>query len=185
MRPSSRSRRESVTRRGSGSRMSFASSILAWRRFAAVVLPCAPPLPSSGERATGLRSLGGGTCFLARFTRIPRTAAAPRTTRDREQAIVAAPRRRELQAERQAVVARADRDRERRKTEQRPQRAARRVAGLRRGPPAPGRAPAAQTIASNGASQSREASRSARRAARARRDRLRVADLARLRRAPR
>ena len=37
----------------SPSRICFASSTFAARRLADVALPCAPPLPSSGERATG------------------------------------------------------------------------------------------------------------------------------------
>ena len=43
--------------------------MFAWRRFAALVLPCGPPLPISGERATGLRAFGGagGECTFARF----------------------------------------------------------------------------------------------------------------------
>ena len=53
----------------SGSRFKRASAMFASRRIAAALLPCAPPLASSGERATGLRGGGtaGGRCFLARF----------------------------------------------------------------------------------------------------------------------
>src|SRR4029453_17221508 len=66
----------------SGSRTIFPSSTFACRRFAAVVLPWAPPLLISGERATGLRIFGGsGTrCLFARFMKDPQKAAALRTT---------------------------------------------------------------------------------------------------------
>ena len=74
---------EVATRKGHGSdpaaRICCANSTFARRRFAAVDLPCAPPLPRSGERATGLRGLGG-LCRLARFIPGPRTASALRTT---------------------------------------------------------------------------------------------------------
>src|SRR6185295_30582 len=49
-----------------GVRAAFISATFSWRRLARVVLPCGPPFESSGERATGLRGLGGAWT-LARF----------------------------------------------------------------------------------------------------------------------
>src|SRR5207249_11265512 len=85
----------------SSSRDSFCSAIFACRRFAGVDLPCAPPLPSRGERATGLRGRGSACC-LARFKPDLWTPIALRTTH-RPRAAARLPRRSRRAARRAAT----------------------------------------------------------------------------------
>ena len=68
MRPSSRSRRDSViARRSLRSRCRLPKLDVRLAALRRRDLPCGPPLPSSGERATGLRGFPTFFCF-ARFT---------------------------------------------------------------------------------------------------------------------